>query len=232
MPKRIAISQSNYIPWKGYFEIIERVDEFVLYDEMQYTRRDWRNRNLIKTTHGLQWLTIPVAVKGRYLQKISETAIEAPGWRAEHLGSIRHAYGRAPFFREVYAWLEAAYAEASSPMLSAVNEVLLRRCCERLGIATPLTRSADYEIVDGKTERLVSICRQAGATTYLSGPAARDYIDETQFAAAGIALEWMTYDGYPVYPQLHGDFQPGVSIVDLFFNTGPDAPRYAFRRAP
>jgi len=229
--KRVAILQSNYIPWKGYFDFIDSVDEFVLFDEMQYTRRDWRNRNLIKTATGLSWLTIPVAVKGRYFQKISETEISATDWRHEHLTAIRHAYARAPYFREVFPWIEELYAAASGTNLSAVNRMLLERCCERLDIRTPLTNSIDYEIVDGKTERLVSICQQAGATTYVSGPAARDYVDARLFEAAGIELEWMDYEGYRDYPQLHGEFCGGVTILDVFLNTGSQAATYALRRS-
>lgn len=224
--KRVAILQSNYIPWKGYFDFIESVDAFVLYDEMQYTRRDWRNRNKIKTKDGTKWLTVPVSVKGKYLQKISETAIDDPHWAADHLVQLRHAYARAPHFRSVWPWLEDLYVRAPATTISAVNVHFLRAICERLEIATPLLISSDFELLEGKTERLVGICSDLGATEYVSGPAAKDYVERSLFESAGIALRWKSYAGYPVYPQLGEPFEPGVTILDLFFNLGDETRAY------
>lgn len=226
MPKKVAIIQSNYIPWKGYFDIIHQVDEFILYDDMQYTRRDWRNRNKIKTPQGLQWLTIPVDVKGKYFQKINETRISEPDWGKQHWKSISMNYARAPFFKTFAPELEAFFHSETPELLSHVNHALITHICGLLGIKTNITWSSDYEVIDGKTERLVSLCKQSGATDYYSGPAARDYIVDELFAEAGIRLHWMDYSGYPEYPQLHGTFEHGVSILDLLFQTGPDATRY------
>lgn len=223
--KRVAIVQSNYIPWKGYFDLIAAVDEFVIFDDMQYTRRDWRNRNKIKTPQGLQWLTVPVQVKGRYTQTIRETMIDGHAWAQDHSRALAQNYARAPHFaRESPALLEIL---AHPPAyLSQLNRALIEWACDRLGIRTRVTGSWDYAIEGDKSERLASICAQARATEYVSGPAARDYLDEAPFAARGIAVRWFDYDGYPEYPQQWGAFEHGVSIVDLLFNCGDDATRY------
>lgn len=227
MPKTIAIIQSNYIPWKGYLDIIRRCDEFVLYDEVQYTRNDWRNRNRIKTSDGVRWLSIPVKVKGRYYQRIDEAEIQDAGWAAEHLKTLYHAYRRAACFDAVYPRLAALYERAASEtMLSQVNYLFLRGLCDMLGIQTPLTWSVQYASSGTKSEKLASICASAGATTYLSGPAAQAYLDPAEFTARGVEVRYMSYEGYPEYPQLYPPFEHAVSVVDLLFNTGDDAPRY------
>jgi hypothetical protein len=224
--KTVAVVQSCYIPWKGYFDLINSVDEFILYDDMQYTRRDWRNRNRIKAKAGLQWLTIPVQVKGRYYQRIRETLIGDRQWPEKHLETLRHSYGRAPYFREYEGFFADLYARASQAYLSEVNHHFLQAICRLLGIQTTLSWSSDYVLAEGKTERLVQLCKQAGATRYLSGPSARDYLDEGLFAAEGIGVSYMDYAGYPEYRQLYPPFEHAVSIVDLIFHTGPDARRY------
>lgn len=224
--KKVAILQSNYIPWKGYFDLIAAVDEFIIFDDMQYTRRDWRNRNLIKTPQGLQWLTVPVIVKGRYHQKINETELDGADWMAAHWKALCQNYRRAPFFGEIASWLEPIYLTGTFSRLSPLNIHLLKHVCTYLGIGTPLRDSTQFALADGKTERLVDLCRQAGATEYISGPAARDYIEEPLFQDAGITLTWFDYTGYPEYPQLWGEFSHGVSILDLLFNCGKQAPLY------
>lgn len=224
--KRVAIIQSSYIPWKGYFDIINSVDEFILYDDRQYTRRDWRNRNAIKTDQGLRWLTIPVQVKGRYLQRIDETLISDPTWNVRHWRSIEQAYAAAPYFGAYRSTICDLYATPSESRLSEVNRRFLEAICSLLGIRTKLSWSTEFEAEGDRTERLVSLCQSAGATEYLSGPSARNYIDESVFASAGISLRYVDYSDYREYPQLHGGFEHGVSIVDLIFNVGPSAPAY------
>ena len=224
--KKVAILQSNYIPWKGYFDLIAAVDEFILFDSMQYTRRDWRNRNRIKTPRGLEWLSIPVEVKGRYLQKINETRSSGGDWRREHWRTLAHNYGKAPHFADQAGRFEPLYLASAETMLSGVNQAFITEICALLGIRTRITRDSDYPPTEGKTERLVALCRAAGADHYLRGPSARDYIQPELFEQAGIALEYMDYGGYPEYPQLHGAFEHGVSILDLIFSTGADAPKY------
>lgn len=222
----VAIVQSCYIPWKGYFDLIGSVDEFIIYDDMQYTRRDWRNRNLIKTPQGLSWLTVPVKVKGKYFQSIRETEVDGQRWRGDHWKALQQNYRRAPHFDLISGVLAPYYLEKEYASLSDLNRALLEALCPLLGIATPMKWSWEYELGDGKTERLVNLCRQAGATTYISGPAARDYIEPHLFAEANIELRYFDYSGYPEYPQLWGEFQHGVSVVDLLMNCGPEAKNY------
>lgn len=225
--KKIAILQSNYIPWKGYFDIINLVDEFILYDDMQFTRRDWRNRNKIKTPDGLKWLTIPVISKGKFDQKINETQVSNTKWCQSHWHAITLNYGKAPYFRAYADRIHSIYqACESETYLSRINYRFLSEICGILGIQTTISWSSDYELADGKTERLVGLVQSAGGDAYLSGPAAKDYIVDACFENAGIALEYMDYDGYPEYPQLFGAYQPQVSILDLIFNTGPQAKEY------
>jgi hypothetical protein len=221
--------QSSYIPWKGYFDLIGAVDEFILYDSVQYTRRDWRNRNRIKTPHGLLWLSVPVRTRGRYHQAIAETEISDPGWAARHWRTLRHHYAAADGFAAWAPRLERLYAEcAADVLLSAVNERCIRALCGMLEIRTPIARCTDYEAPDGgdATDRLLALCRAAGADEYLSGPAARGYLDVERFARAGIAVRWADYGGYAEYPQRFGPFEHRVSVVDLLLNTGRDAARY------
>jgi len=224
--KKVAIVQSNYIPWKGYFDMIAAVDEFILYDDMQYTRRDWRNRNQIKTPQGGQWLTVPVLVKGKYHQKIRETEIDGTDWAAAHWKTLAQNYRRAPHFAEIASWLEPLYLVKSFEHISQLNRSFIEAICVYLGIKTTITNSWDYTLLDGKTERLADLCMQAGGTEYLSGPAAKDYVDEQVFVDLGINLTWFDYVGYPEYPQLWGEFVHGVTILDLLFNCGKDASRY------
>ncbi|NOT53464.1 MAG: WbqC family protein [Deltaproteobacteria bacterium] len=229
--KRVAIVQSNYIPWKGYFDLINTVDEFILFDDVQYTIRDWRNRNKIKTAQGVIWLSIPVEVKGRFHQKIREARVSNESWRATHWKSISQAYSKAPYFAHYRERVEALYRSSGSPYLSEINYTFLSTLCSLLGIHTPLTWSSDYDIVPGKTERLLALCQQAGATEYVSGPAAKSYLDETLFAEAGIGVRWMDYTGYPEYHQLSPPFEHAVSVIDLLLNEGPNAWRYMKSRS-
>lgn len=224
--KKVAILQSNYIPWKGYFDLIAAVDEFILYDDMQYTRRDWRNRNQIKTSQGLQWLTVPVMVKGKYHQKIKETDIDGFDWTKKHWQALALNYRRAPYFTEIASWLEPLYHVNSYTNLSQLNRHFIEAVCAYLKIKTIISNSWDYLLIDGKTERLVDLCLQVNGSEYISGPAAKDYIVEKQFTEHNIKLTWFDYTGYPEYPQLWGEFSHGVTILDLLFNTGKEAHKY------
>jgi hypothetical protein len=225
--KRVAIVQSNYIPWKGYFDLIAASDEFVLLDDVQYTRRDWRNRNRIKTPTGVQWLTIAVEVKGKYHQRIRDVVVSQPDWATRHWRQLAQNYGQAPHFGALATDVERWYgATAGMTQLTEINEHFLRAICGALGITTVIRRSSEFALDDGKTERLLSLCTQVGAASYLSGPAAKDYLDIARFEAAGVAVEWMNYDGYPEYPQLFPPFEHGVTALDLLFNTGGLAPTF------
>lgn len=226
LPKKIAIVQSNYIPWKGYFDLINMVDEFVLYDDMQYTRRDWRNRNYIKTRNGLELLTIPVVVKGKYFQAIKDTRVADPSWAKKHWHVIHHHYVRARYFGYYRDMIEPIYLECEEELLSRINFMFIKAVCGILGIKTKISWSMDYDLVDGKTDRLVGICKSAGATQYISGPSARTYLDPILFNKEGIHLSYIDYSGYPPYAQLFDGFEHSVSIFDLIFNEGQNATKF------
>jgi len=227
--KKVGVVQSNYIPWKGYFDMIAAVDEFILLDDVQYTRRDWRNRNQIKTPSGLQWLTVPVEVKGKYSQKIRDTEIHGTEWAASHWKSLWQNYRRAECFAEISAWVEPLYLGETYGHLSQLNRKFIEAICRYLDIQTRITDSCDYRLPEGKTERLASLCAQAGGDEYISGPRAKDYIDEGVFAAMGIKLTWFDYEGYPPYPQQWGEFTHFVSVLDLLFNCGRQSRHYMRR---
>lgn len=224
--KKVAILQSNYIPWKGYFDMIASVDEFILYDDMQYTRRDWRNRNQIKTPQGVQWLTVPVQVKGKYHQTIYETEIDGSDWANTHWKALVQNYSRAPFFSEIALWLEPIYLSEKFTHISQLNKRFIEAICNYLGITTKISNSSNYALLDGKSERLADLCLQAGGSEYISGPSAKDYINEDVFTSKGLTLTWFDYADYKQYPQLWGDFVHGVSILDLLFNCGRNAQQY------
>ena len=224
--KKIAILQSNYIPWKGYFDIMGSVDEFIIYDEMQYTKNDWRNRNKIKTTNGLIWLTIPVKIE-KLNQKINETKIADNKWYIKHKNSLQTNYGKATKFKECKDFIFNIYEQASRlDYISEINYTFLNEINKFLKISTKISFSTDYNIGDGKTERLINICKQSNSNIYLSGPSAKNYIDEALFTKNNINLEWFDYIGYKEYEQLYPPFEHGVSILDLIFNTGEDAYKY------
>ena len=194
--KRVAVLQSNYIPWKGYFDIINMVDEFILYDDMQFTKNDWRNRNKIMTPNGLQWLSIPVKMKGKFGQKINETVVFDHRWADKHWKSIYYNYAKARFFKDYAERIKMVYEQCKDELyLSIINYKFICEICSILGINTKISWSSDYCLADGKTERLVKLVKDAGGSWYLSGPAAKDYIEEDLFKRAGIILEWMDYSG-------------------------------------
>jgi hypothetical protein len=221
--KKIAILQSNYIPWKGYFDIINSVDEFILYDDVQYTRSDWRNRNKIKTPDGLKWLTIPI---GKHYNKINETTISKPDWGKSHWSTIKQNYSKAKYFKEFKEYYEKFYLNTEDLHISIVNYQLIKLTCEILDINTKISWSSDYNLIEGKVERLIDLVKQSGGNEYISGAAAKSYIDEQLFAEANIKITWMDYSGYPEYEQLNPPFEHGVTILDLIFNTGGEARKY------
>lgn len=226
MRKRVAILQSNYIPWKGYFDIINSVDEFILYDDTQYTTRDWRNRNKIKTSQGAQWLTVPVKVGSR-AQLIRETST-APDyfWRPKHAKTIMLAYGRSRYFPDFWPAIESLYVGSDESLLSKINFGFITVINQILGIRTRLTWSSDYQLVGDRSERLANICKQADADEYITGPSALDYMKHADFQSFGINVKKADYTGYPEYTQLYPPFEHAVSILDLIFNEGPDARKY------
>jgi WbqC-like protein family len=223
---RVAIIQSCYVPWKGFFDLIGRCDQYVIFDSAQFVKRHWHNRNRIKTATAMQWLTIPVKTKDRHKQSIDEVEIEKP-WADKHWRALELAYRRAPFFAQLAPTVQGWYGRADAEKrLTDVNEIFLRGIADLLGVTTRIVRDASYPGEGARTERLVAIARGVGADCYLSGPSAKAYLEERMFTSAGIGVEWMSYEGYPEYPQLHGGFEHTVSVLDLLFNVGSDARSY------
>jgi hypothetical protein len=223
--KTVAIIQSNYIPWKGYFDIIASADEFIVYDDMQYTKRDWRNRNIIKTPNGPQWLTVPVISKGRFVQSIRETEIDGDNWRTQHWKSLSLNYKKSKYFPEIQELIQETYSSHHSK-ISELNIKLIKTICQYLQIETRISNSSEYRAQGDRTDRLVDLCVQSGATEYISGPSAKNYINPEQFTKSGINLRWFEYSDYPEYPQLWGGFTHHVSILDLLFNCGQESANY------
>lgn len=222
MSKKVAILQSNYIPWKGYFDLINKVDLFIFHDDLQYTKGDWRNRNLIKTPKGVQWLTIPCGTNEHRL--ICEVELTDQSWQAKHWALIKVNYERADYFKEYRPFFEEIYLGMKWQNLSGMNQAIVTRIArELLGVKTAFEDSRKYSLTQRKAERVKELLLKCGAEEYISGPAAKDYLSEEFLADAGIKLEWMSYDDYPEYPQFHPPFTHQVSIIDLLFHTGKHA---------
>jgi hypothetical protein len=224
---RCVILQPSYIPWRGYFDLIRRADVFVFYDDVQYDKHGWRNRNRIKTPEGPKWLTIPARAHGAVGSGTPILAIETADavWPRKHLDALTRSYSRAPHFERYRGWLEKTY-QSPPRLLADFTIATTIELAAMLGITSTLfLRSSELNISGRKTDRLIAILRKLGATHYLSGPSARDYLEADRFAEAGIELEWMTYD-YPEYPQLYPPFDPHVSVLDLLFMTGEEAGGY------
>jgi len=223
-----VILQPSYIPWRGYFHQIQKADCFVFYDDVQYDKHGWRNRNRIKTPRGPQWLTIPVQARGNVERRRTIQEIEIDWqrpWNRSHLDSMRQAYHGAPFYAEWEPFLADVYARTPSHLAPFAIEVTIE-LARRLGIAhTRFFRSSELGIPGRRTERLIAIAQYLGCDRYVSGPSAGDYLEEHRFAEAGITLEYMQYD-YPEYFQLYPPFEANVTVLDLLFMTGLDAPKY------
>lgn len=220
---RVLITQSNYIPWKGYIDSIALVDKVILYDDMQYTKRDWRNRNLIRTPQGLKWLTIPVEVKGKFDQRINETKISDKNWNISHLNLLKQNYKKSQCYEEVIDWVETLYLNCKAEYLSEINYYFLKEILDFLEINTPLIDSRNFVLHGDKTEKLINLCTDIGANQYYTGPAAKSYLNEKKFMDNKIKVNYLDYSGYKEYGQNHFEFEHGVSILDLFFNEGKNS---------
>ncbi|WP_407352670.1 WbqC family protein [Luteimonas sp. R10] len=223
--KRVAILQSSYIPWKGYFDIINDVDTFIFYDDVQFTHQDWRSRNRIVTPNGPLWLTVPT---GSSIQRlIHEVDIKDDRWQAKHWKSIQQSYSRAPHFNEHRDFFEEIYLHKKWSSLSDLNQTVIKAISrELLGITTEFRDSREYGACGQKLDRLIDLVRKSGATTYLSGPSASNYIEPEIFGEIGVELLYKDYSGYPEYPQGPGPFMHNVSIIDLLFRTGEKSPNF------
>ncbi len=222
----VLITQSNYIPWKGYIDSIALADKFIVYDDMQYTKRDWRNRNLIKTQNGLKWLSIPVEVKGKFHQKINETKISDHKWNLKHLNILKENYKASSHYNEVIEMIEPLYMHCNFEFLTDINRYFLDWILTFFQIKTKILDSRLFELTGDRTEKLLNLCVENNAKHYITGPAAKEYIDESKFNEKGIDIKYLDYTGYKEYNQLFGDFEHSVSIFDLIFNEGLDAKLY------
>ena len=216
---RIVILQPSYLPWIGYFEQMARADQFVFLDDVQYTRRDWRNRNKIRTNEGWAWLTVPVKQKNLYTQLLKETRIDnSTNWNKKHCSAIRFNYSNAPFFENYYPYFDSIYQKQW--------DFLLDLCCETteyfkeaLNITTQTFRSSDFSVDGTKADRILNLCKKMRATHYLTGGLAQGYLSEKNFSKKGVKLEYQKYD-HPIYAQQYSGFIPNLSLVDLLFNAG------------
>ncbi len=223
--KKVAILQSNYIPWKGYFDLIRSVDVMVIYDVVQYTKNDWRNRNIIKTSNGPMWLTIPVRQESLE-QTIHATRTAKNNWNVKHWNAIKANYTKAPYFSLYEEQFKELYLGMDTDLLSEINLKFIHAINAILGIQTKIIDSLALNLNGNKNERLVDAVHKLNGTHYVSGPAARAYLDIKLFEENNIQVEWMDYSGYPAYHQLFGAFTHEVSILDLLFNVGSNANRY------
>lgn len=219
---KLVLLQSNYMPWKGYFDMIAMADVMVFHDTVQYTKQDWRNRNIIKTHHGLRWISVPCGNQG---QKTIDQVRLVDGWQIKHRNQIYEAYHKAPCYDFIEPFVKELYG-SSWRYLSCVNQWSIGKICRMLQISTPLLNSSELSITGRNWQRVLNICKDIGATTYISGSAGKNYINEQAFRDAGVEIHWMDYNGYPEYPQLHGQFKHQVSIIDLLANTGINANKF------
>ena len=223
--RKVAIIQSNYIPWKGYFDIIHDVDLFIFYDDVQFTKNDWRNRNKIKTSQGVKWITVPVGQNINRL--IHEVKIKETKWQNKHYKILKQNYSKMSFYKKYSEFLDHIYLENKWESLSDLNQYTIRIISrELLGIKTGFKDSRIYQVSTRKQDRVIELLKEAEASAYVSGSSAKDYIEEPRFQQEGIELIWKDYSGYPEYPQFYPPFEHGVTILDLLFHTGPDAPYY------
>lgn len=220
---RVGIIQPSFIPWRGYFDFINSVDTFILLDDVQYTRRDWRNRNRIKTPAGSRWLSIPVLDKGQQMSLLNAYVDEFQPWRRKHEGAWHTNYASTPYYKDVLDLLEPINIKNQS--LNDMNLRLIRAICGYLDISTPILRASQFSVQGTATARLLSLLQRVDGTCYLSGPSADAYLDKEAFRKAGIGLEYKSYD-YDTYPQQWGEFDGAVTILDLIANCGRDVDRY------
>ena len=220
---RVSILQPSYLPWLGYFDLMSRADTFVFLDDVQFTRRDWRNRNKIRTREGWAWLTVPVVQKNRFAQKLCETRIDnSIPWKRKHLESLRVHYARAPYFDLYFPYFDSLYNRPWDSLGDLCFETLgyLKEC---LKIETPTLKSSELQVGEAKAEKIISLCRRLGATHYLSGDAGQSYLSPDDFKRQGITLEFHQYR-HPEYGQRFPGFVSYLSVIDLLFNHGDRSP--------
>jgi hypothetical protein len=219
---RIGILQPGYLPWLGFFEQIYKSDVFVIYDDVQYDKHGWRNRNRIKTANGIQWLTVPVLSSGMNQPLVRDTRINnSTNWRKKHLASITANYSRALYFNE-YINLFQEVLNREWDYLFDLDMTFIELLCRALGIKRKVVCSSELDVSGDKVTRLINICKHFGADVFYEGQAGKAYLDEELFKSEGIIIEYQDYQ-HPTYQQLYGDFEPYLSVIDLLFNEGPDS---------
>lgn len=218
MGRVVSIHQPAYLPWLGYLDRIRRSDVFVFLDTVQFQKNSFQNRNKIRTAQGWSWLTVPLLTKGHTEGVLSEIKIDpAQPWQRKHLATLSQSYAAAEFRDRVMSWLAPFYAREWQGF-SDLCWTMLEAHLKQLGIATRLVRARDLKDRGArKSDLVLDLCRQLGATTYISGPQGRDYIEEASFAAADIELQYDDYR-HPVYRQMHGDFESHMAAIDLMMN--------------
>lgn len=219
---RVAIHQPQFLPWLGYLDKIDRADLFVLLDTVQFKKNEWQNRNRIRTAQGWQWLTVPVL--HRFGQKLNEVLInQTVDWKAKHVRAIEMHYAQAPHRDRYLGELTALYRQ-SWEQLTSLNLAVLRWLLGVFGIKTPIRLASEMTLREEPTDRLIDICRTVGATQYLAGAGARNYMDVPRFEASGVALVSQDFR-HPVYRQCYEPFVPGLAAIDLLLASGDDALR-------
>ncbi len=224
---KIVVTQSNYIPWKGYFDLINYVDEFIFFDEVQYTRRDWRNRNLINDGKNKKWITIPVQNKGNYDEKISNMFVNDKSWVNQHLKIFKHYYSKSKFFHETYEFLQKVYYEIDSDNLSYINKFIIKSISKHLNLKCNFRDSTTIKKKEtDASERLLEICKSRNCKIYVTGPNAKNYLNEKIFSNNNIEIEWFDYGRTKIYKQQSTSFIKNLSIVDCMMNCGTDIKKF------
>jgi len=218
MKNKAVILQPGYLPWLGFFEQMWQSDFFVFYDDVQFDKNGWRNRNRIKTANGIQWLTVPVHIT--LGDKVKDVRIDnTQNWQKKHLRSLELAYSKSPFLKNYFGIFKDIISKKWEYLID-LDVRLIHQINEILGIERKIFFSSKLNVVGGeKTGRLINICKFLGAKIFYEGSAGRNYIDINEFEKAGIKIEYQNYK-HPTYSQLHGEFLPCLSIIDLIFNEG------------
>lgn len=218
--KVVVIHQPDFLPWLGFFHRWKRCDLYIVLDDVQFLRRGWHHRDKIKTAAGVHWLTVPVMKKGKYRQLIREVEIDySTDWCNKHLKTIEVNYKRACAYDYYIEKISGIYNKRPRYLME-LNLFLLELMTEELGISVPFVLASDYSVTSSSTRRLVELIKAVGGTHYLSGTGSREYLDESVFEMHGIVLNWQQFN-HPVYPQLHGEFVPGLSVLDFLMNHKP-----------
>jgi len=218
--KMITIHQPNYLPWSGFFHKWMMSDVFIILDTVQYHKNEWQNRNRIKTRQGAQWLTVPVTY--RLPQTIQEVNIAPQHWARKQMAAVEQAYAKSPFFQDYYPSLQVLWQQPWEKV-SDLNVAVIRLLGDMLGCDAPLLLASEIRThSDDPTQRLIQLCQKVHGTAYLSGSEGRSYLQQDVFDKAGLELYFQAVHP-PVYPQLHGDFIPYLTALDVLMNIGDEA---------